>query len=101
MEMDEKGCHYRKKHRGKRDLELINNRLNRISGQIHGIQKMVNEDVYCNDVLVQLAAVEKAIRSLSHIILEDHLYSCIIDDLENGKLESIDEIVSLFKRFHK
>ena len=101
MEMDEKYGHYRKKHRGKKDLELINNRLNRISGQIHGIQKMVNEDVYCNDVLVQLAAVEKAIRSLSHIIIEDHLYSCITDDLENGKLESIDEIVNLFKRFHK
>ena len=62
---------------------------------------MINEDIYCNDVLIQLSAVEKAIRNLSNIILEDHLYSCILDDLENGKLDSIDEIVSLFKRFHK
>lgn len=99
--MEEKSCHHRKTHRGKKDIELINNRLNRIDGQIRGIKKMVNEDVYCNDVLVQLAAVEKAIRNLSNIILEDHLYSCITDDLEDGKLESIDEIVSLFKRFNK
>lgn len=99
--MKEKCCHYRKTHRGEKDIELINNRLNRITGQINGIKKMVNNDVYCNDVLVQLAAVEKAVRSLSNIILEDHLYSCISDDLEDGKLDSIDEIVSLFKRFNK
>ncbi len=99
--MDECKCRHRKTHRGEKDIELINNRLNRIDGQIKGIKKMINQDVYCNDVLIQLASVEKAIRSLSNIILEDHLYSCINDDLENGNLESIDEIVSLFKRFNK
>ncbi len=99
--MKENLCHHRKNHRGKKDIELINNRLNRIDGQIKGIRKMINEDIYCNDVLIQLAAVEKAIRNLSNIILEDHLYSCISDDLINGNLDSIDEIVSLFKRFNK
>ena len=99
--MKENLCHHRKNHRGEKDIELINNRLNRIDGQIKGIRKMINEDIYCNDVLIQLAAVEKAIRNLSNIILEDHLYSCISDDLINGNLDSIDEIVSLFKRFNK
>ncbi len=99
--MSEKCCHYRKNKRGTKDLELLNHRLNRIEGQIHGIQKMINENVYCNDVLIELAAVEKAIQNLSNMILEEHLYSCITDDLENGKLESLDEIISLFKRFHK
>lgn len=99
--MEEKSCHHRKTHRGAKDIEIINNRLNRIDGQIKGIKKMINEDIYCNDVLIQLLAVEKAIRNLSNIILEDHLYTCITDDLEDGKLESIDEIVSLFKRFNK
>lgn len=61
---------------------------------------MINEDIYCNDVLIQLKAVEKAVKNLENIILEDHLYNCITDDLENGKLESIDEIISLFKRFN-
>lgn len=99
--MEEKSCHHRKTYRGLEDIKLINNRLNRIDGQIKGIKKMIKEDVYCNDVLIQLLAVEKAIRNLSNIILEDHLYTCITDDLEDGKLESIDEIVSLFKRFNK
>ncbi len=62
---------------------------------------MINEDVYCNDVLIQLSAVEKAIKNLSNIILEDHLYSCITDDLEKGNLETIDEMICLFKRFNK
>lgn len=100
--MEEKTCcHYRKTHRGIKDIELINKRLNRIDGQIKGIKKMINEDIYCNDVLIQLAAVDKAIKNLSNIILENHLYICITEDLEEGKLESIDEIISLFKRFNK
>lgn len=97
----DKCCKLRKTHRGEKDKYLINNRLNRITGQINGIKKMINNDVYCNDILIQLASVEKAIKNVSNIILEDHLYSCINDDLEEGKLESIDEIVSLFKRFNK
>ena len=99
--MGENLSHHRKQHRGAKEIELINNRLNRIDGQIKGIKKMIQEDIYCNDVLIQLSAVEKAIRNLSNIILEDHLYSCITDALENGKLDSINEIVSLFKRFNK
>ena len=99
--MEENLCHHRKNHRGKKDIELINNRLNRIDGQIKGIKKMINEDIYCNDVLIQLKSVEKAIKNLSNIILEDHLYSCVSNDLENGNLDSIDEIISLFKRYNK
>ena len=67
--MEQNLSHHRKNHRGEKDIELINNRLNRIDGQIKGIKKMINEDIYCNDVLIQLSAVEKAIRNLSNIIL--------------------------------
>lgn len=99
--MSNKCCKYRTVHRGKKDIDLINNRLNRISGQINGIKKMVNNDVYCNDILIQLAAVQKAIKNVSNIILEDHLYSCILNNVGEDKIESIDEIVGLFKRFNK
>lgn len=97
----DKCCAYRKTNRSPKDKELINNRLNRISGQINGIKKMINNDVYCNDVLIQLASVEKALKNLTNIILEDHLYSCITEDIESGKTESIDEVINLFKRFNK
>lgn len=94
-------CQYRKSLRSPKDKEMINNRLSRISGQINGIRKMINDDVYCNDILVQLASAEKALKNLSNIILEDHLYSCITNDLEEGNLDSLDEVISLFKRFNK
>ena len=62
---------------------------------------MIQEDAYCNNVLMQLSAIENSIKSLSNHILENHLYSCVTRDLENGKLETLDEVISLFKRFNK
>ena len=62
---------------------------------------MIENDAYCNDVLVQLSAVENAVKSLSTHILENHLYTCVAKDLENGNLDTIDELISLFKRFNK
>ncbi len=91
----------KKTHRGEEEKKTINNRLNRIEGQVKGIMKMINEDRYCNDVLIQLAALDNSVKSLSNLILENHLYSCISRDLDNGKLETFDEIVSLFRRFNK
>ena len=79
----------------------LTNRLNRIEGQIRGIKKMIEEDRYCNDVLIQLAAVESSVKSLSNQVLENHLLTCISNDIEKGNLEVIDELISLFKRFNK
>lgn len=62
---------------------------------------MIDEDRYCNDVLIQLSAVEASIKSLSNNILETHLYICISEDIEKGNIEVVDELVSLFKRFNK
>ena len=79
----------------------LTNRLNRIEGQIRGIKKMIEEDRYCNDVLIQLAAVESSVKSLSNQVLETHLLTCILNDIEKENLEVIDELISLFKRFNK
>lgn len=62
---------------------------------------MIESDTYCNDVLIQLSAVENSVKSLSNYILENHLYSCVTKDLENGNMEIIDELISLFKKFNK
>jgi len=94
-------CCNKKTKRGIDEKKLITNRLNRISGQVNGIKKMIENDAYCNDVLIQLKAVESSIQSLSNHILENHLYNCVTRDLENGKLDTIDELISLFKRFNK
>ena len=62
---------------------------------------MIENDAYCNDVLIQLSAVENSVKSLSTYILENHLYTCVPRDLENGDYDTIDELISLFKRFNK
>ena len=73
--------------RSEDEKKLITNRLSRIEGQIAGIKRMIEKDTYCNDVL-------------NHI-LENHLYSCVYNELEKGNLEIIDELIGLFKRFNK
>ena len=98
--MDHSCCH-KKTERSDEEKKRIISRLNRISGQINGITKMVESDAYCNDVLVQLSAVKNSVKSLSTYILENHLYMCVTRDLENGELDTIDELISLFKRFNE
>ena len=99
--MNKDKCCNKKTIRGDDEKKIINNRINRIEGQLRGVKKMIGEDVYCNDVLVQLSAIENSVRSLSNHILENHLYSCVTRDLENGNLQIIDELISLFKKFNK
>ena len=79
--------------------KTISTRLNRIDGQLHGIKKMVDEDKYCDDMLIQLSAVNKSIKSLANYILENHMYNCVLNDMEKGNVEIIDEVVTLFRRF--
>lgn len=98
--MDNNCCN-KKTKRNSEDKKRIISRLNRISGQIKGINKMIENDAYCNNVLIQLSAVENSVKSLSTHILENHLYSCVPRDLENGDYDTIDELISLFKRFNK
>lgn len=94
-------CCNKKTHRAEEEKKLINNRLSRIEGQIKGVRKMIEQDAYCNDVLIQLSAIENSIKSLSNQVLENHLYTCISRDIEKGDIAAMDEIISLFKRFNK
>ena len=99
--MEKDKCCNKKTHRGEEEKRIINNRISRIEGQLKGIKKMIQEDAYCNDVLIQLSAIENSVKSLSNHVLEEHLYSCVTIDLEDGKLDTIDELINLFKRFNK
>ncbi len=94
-------CCSKKTQRSPEEKKLIINRLNRISGQVNGIAKMIENDAYCNDVLVQLSAVKNSVKSLSAHILENHLYTCVTNDLEKGDYDTLDELISLFKRFNQ
>ncbi len=85
--------------RNSEDKKALIHRLNRINGQIRGITKMIEEDRYCEDILIQLSAVEQSVKSLASILLERHLKNCVKNDILEGKDESLNEVVHLFKRF--
>ena len=95
----EKNCCKKQTKRSEQEKKIINNRLNRIEGQVRGVKKMIEEDRYCDDVLIQLSAINKSIKSLANHILENHMYTCVQNDLEKGNYEIIDEVVNLFRRF--
>lgn len=99
--MEKNKCCQKKTQRGEEEKKIIYNRINRIEGQLKGIKRMVQEEAYCNDILVQLSAVENSIKSLANHVLENHLYRCVARDLEKGNLEVIDELIGLFKKFNK
>ena len=81
------------------EKKQIISRLNRLEGQIKGVKKMIEEDRYCNDVLIQLSAIDKAIKSLANLVLDSHMHTCLIERVNSGDYEAIDEVVDLFKRF--
>lgn len=89
----------RTKIRTAEEKKAIASRINRIIGQMNGIAKMVEEDRYCDDVLIQLSAVDKSVKSLANVILEAHMHTCLIENIQNGNFDVVDEIVDLFKRF--
>lgn len=79
----------------KKNLE---NRINRIIGQLGGIKKMINDDRYCGDVIIQISAAEKALENLGYIILKDHIDTCVSEKIRNGDERIADETVELIKK---
>lgn len=84
--------------RSDEEKKQLLSRINRIDGQINGIKKMIEHDKYCNDILIQIVAAEKSLKSLATLIFEKHVYRCISSDISNN--EVVDELTSLFKRFN-
>ncbi len=61
---------------------------------------MICDDKYCNDILIQLSAIKNSVKSLSNHILEKHIHSCIESDLQNNDTSTMEELISLFKKFN-
>lgn len=84
------------------EKDALLKRLKRIEGQVKGIQKMIEDDRYCNDILVQIAAVRSAMNKVGGIILENHLKGCIKNSLQNNpEDEVIDELINTMLKFIK
>lgn len=78
------------------------NRLKRIEGQVRGLQKMVEEDRYCMDVLVQISAINSAMKQVGFSLMERHANTCVKHSIESGNGdEYIDEMMKIFRQFSK
>jgi DNA-binding FrmR family transcriptional regulator len=85
----------RSKHRTEGEKKDLNRRLKIIAGQINGLQQMIDDDRYCDDVLLQVASATNALKSFGNEVLKSHMKSCMVEDITNGKLEVIDDILDL------
>ena len=70
-------------------------------GHIKKVAQMIEDDVYCMDVLQQTTAIKNAISSVESLLLDDHLHSCVIRDIKKGKKRAVDELLTLFKKMNK
>ena len=94
-------CSQRKKERSPEEYKRLIHRLNRIEGQIRGIRGMVEKDIYCADILVQVAAVNSALNGFSKELLAQHVRTCVADDLRAGSEEKLDELIKLLPKLMK
>ena len=95
------GGNVKKTERAEKDKKKLVNPLSRIEGQIRGIKKMIENDAYCNDVLIQSAAVGAAINAFNRELLSNHIHSCVVRDIREGKDEVVDELMVTLQKLIK
>lgn len=95
------GCCQKTKERSEKEKRSMLNRLSRIEGQVRGIRKMVENNAYCPDILIQVSAVNAALNSFNKVLLAEHIRTCVTDDIREGKEETIDELVLVLQKLMK
>lgn len=97
---EEYPCCVHKKNtpRNEAELKQMKNRISRMVGQLNGIGKMLDENRYCGDILNQIAAVESALQSFGHIVLQNHMETCVVEEIRKGNTAVIGETVELVKK---
>ena len=98
---DQKSCCHKTKERSEKEYKELIHRLNRIEGQVRGIKKMIENDAYCTDVLVQVSAVNAALNSFNKLLLANHIRTCVAEDIRQGNDETIDELVVTLQKLMK
>ena len=99
--MESGGCACRHKDTP-RDEEFqanLQRRLNRAIGQLGGVKAMLDDNRYCGDVLLQLAAAERAVHRVSELVLENHLHTCVVEQVRQGNEDVGDEAMDLIRKF--
>lgn len=100
-----KKCHPstepRKSHHPEKLKSGLISRINRIEGQIRGMKRMIGEDTYCDDVLNLVSSVQSALNGVGSLLLEHHMKSCVVEQIQEGDTEVIDELMLTIKKLAK
>lgn len=77
------------------------NRLNRIEGQVRGVKKMLEEEQYCVDILTQVSAIQAALNAFNKELLSSHIHSCVVEEIQKGNTDVVDELCESIKKLMK
>lgn len=94
-------CTKKHKERNEKEKKDLMNRLKRIEGQVRGIEGMLEKDAYCTDILIQVQAVTSALNSFNKVLLENHIKTCVADNIRSGNDEVILELVETMQKLMK
>ncbi|MBO5998770.1 MAG: metal-sensing transcriptional repressor, partial [Lachnospiraceae bacterium] len=89
------------KERTEKEYRDLMNRLKRIEGQVRGIEKMLENNAYCTDILTQVQAVTSALNSFNRVLLSEHVKTCVADNIRSGNEEVVDELVDVLQKLMK
>ncbi|MCQ2459637.1 MAG: metal-sensing transcriptional repressor [Ruminococcus sp.] len=91
-------CRSKNTPRAEQTIHSLQNRLNRVIGQLNGIKNMLDDNRYCGDILIQIAAAESALQNIGYIILKEHMETCVAEEIEKGNKAVIDEALELIRK---
>ncbi len=93
--------HERVTYRSQKMKASLLSRLNRAEGQVRGIKGMIEKECYCNDILNQVFAVQSAMKSVAMLLMESHMKNCIVNRINEGDVEIVDELLLTIEKFVK
>ena len=94
-------CSGKTKQRDEKEYKDLMNRLKRIEGQVRGVEGMLESDVYCTDILMQVTAITSALNSFNKVLLANHVRTCVADNIRSGNDEVVDELVTTLQKLMK
>lgn len=103
-DLELENCHAtsdRRSHHSDKVKQNLVTRLNRIEGQIRGIKGLIEKDTYCDDVITQISATQSALNSVAKILLEGHLKNCVVERIQEGDMEVVDEVLTTIQKLMK
>ena len=89
------------KHRDVQERKALLNRLKRIEGQVRGVQSMVETDIYCTDIMMQVQAIRAALNAFNRELLTNHINTCVAEGVRGGNQEVIGELTDVLYKLLK